>query len=45
MYEMNFKSLEKGREEELRRQKDLPYSGISRINSENDHLTKSNPLI
>ena len=34
MYEKNFKSLSKEREE-LRRWKDLPCSWISRINSEN----------
>ena len=32
LYDMNFKSLKKEMEEDLRRWKDLPYSGIGRIN-------------
>ena len=42
LYDKNFKSLMKEIEGDLRRWNDLQCSWISRINSKNDHLAKSN---
>ena len=41
LYKKNFKSLKKEIKKDIRRWKDAPGSWISKINSENSHLTKN----
>jgi hypothetical protein len=43
LHYINFKSLHEEIEEDLRKQRGLPCSWISRINNKNGHPTKRNP--